>query len=553
MLNYLSISNFTIIKQTEVHFKKGMSTITGETGAGKSILIDALMIVLGARIDKTLIPKELPSEISAIFEIAKIPKAKAFLKEHALGSDQECILRRVIYKDGKTRAFINGTPVTLTQLKAISQHIISIYGQNAHHSLKENSTQLERLDSYAGITLEVQALATLYHKITQLQKKIDHEKSHIEKEALEKELLSYQHEELNELSLKDDELETLDHEHSALANAENKTQTLSQIIEHLYESDQSIINQISQLTQLLSSHNTHDEFKTLKELFEQSILYLNETHDEAKQQLESLEINPQKLGEIESRLEQIYALARKHKIEPSRLSEHLAHIEKRLAQMHDSHLKLHTLIKEQQVIAETYQKEAQSISTKRHAASKGFAKEVLKILRELNIKTGSFNVQLKTSAQKGVTGIDHCEFLINFNNNTEAGSLDKIASGGELSRIGLAIHVVASKRIAPPTLIFDEVDVGISGATAEIVGSLLKEVSQNAQIICITHQAQVSIQGDQQYHIRKKHLKNETYSEIIELNPQERIEETARIIGGIDLTEKTLQHAKEMYERFHSH
>lgn len=181
MLNYLSISNFTIIKQTEVHFKKGMSTITGETGAGKSILIDALMIVLGARIDKTLIPKELPSEISAIFEIAKIPKAKAFLKEHALGSDQECILRRVIYKDGKTRAFINGTPVTLTQLKAISQHIISIYGQNAHHSLKENSTQLERLDSYAGITLEVQALATLYHKITQLQKKLIMKKATLKK------------------------------------------------------------------------------------------------------------------------------------------------------------------------------------------------------------------------------------------------------------------------------------------------------------------------------------------------------------------------------------
>ncbi len=551
MLNFLGIKNFAIIKNSEIHFKSGMTTITGETGAGKSILLDALNIVLGARVDKSALTNDQPCEISAIFDISKIPNAKTLLKSFELTDDNECLLRRVIQKDGKTRAFINGSLVTLTQLKQLSEQLISIYGQNAHHSLLDPTNQLMRLDTYAGLSEDVDEISTIFKKLSEINSLISEEQERIEKDKTALALMQYQYDELVQLNLGADELSDLDQEHKSLANAEAQIHTIAQVVECVNDNEQSLLGMLDNLTHKLSAYSDNSAFKNIYNLLTESTVYLKEAEHEARQLLDHLEINPEKLQQIDQRLNEIYQLARKHKVDPKQLYLHISELEQKINAHAQNEQKLLQLTKDKSVLEETYLSKAKTLSNKRQAASKVFASEIEQYIRQLNIPKGEFYARITQGQTKHVNGIDHCDFLINFNPGQQPASIDKIASGGELSRIGLAIHVVSSKKIAPPTIIFDEVDVGISGGTAEIVGKLLKQVAKNAQILCITHQAQVSIQGDQQLHISKKHLEHDTISEVLELNKEERINETARIIGGVDITNKTLQHAKEMYELYH--
>lgn len=551
MLNFLGIKNFAIIKNSEIHFKSGMTTITGETGAGKSILLDALNIVLGARVDKSALTNDQPCEIYAIFDISKIPNAKTLLKSFELTDDNECLLRRVIQKDGKTRAFINGSLVTLTQLKQLSEQLISIYGQNAHHSLLDPTNQLMRLDTYAGLSEDVDEISTIFKKLSEINSLISEEQERIEKDKTALALMQYQYDELVQLNLGADELSDLDQEHKSLANAEAQIHTIAQVVECVNDNEQSLLGMLDNLTHKLSAYSDNSAFKNIYNLLTESTVYLKEAEHEARQLLDHLEINPEKLQQIDQRLNEIYQLARKHKVDPKQLYLHISELEQKINAHAQNEQKLLQLTKDKSVLEETYLSKAKTLSNKRQAASKVFASEIEQYIRQLNIPKGEFYARITQGQTKHVNGIDHCDFLINFNPGQQPASIDKIASGGELSRIGLAIHVVSSKKIAPPTIIFDEVDVGISGGTAEIVGKLLKQVAKNAQILCITHQAQVSIQGDQQLHISKKHLEHDTISEVLELNKEERINETARIIGGVDITNKTLQHAKEMYELYH--
>ncbi|WP_192482880.1 MULTISPECIES: DNA repair protein RecN [Cysteiniphilum] len=551
MLNFLGIKNFAIIKNSEIHFKSGMTTITGETGAGKSILLDALNIALGARVDKSALTNDQPCEISAIFDISKIPNAKTLLKSFELTDDNECLLRRVIQKDGKTRAFINGSLVTLTQLKQLSEQLISIYGQNAHHSLLDPTNQLMRLDTYAGLSADVDEISTIFKKLSEVNSLISEEQERIEKDKTALALMQYQYDELVQLNLGADELNDLDQEHKSLANAEAQIQTIAQIVECINDNEQSLLGTLDNLIHQLSAYSDNPAFKNIYNLLTESTVYLKEAEHEARQLLDHVEINPEKLQQIDQRLNEIYQLARKHKVDPKQLYLHITELEQKINAHAQNEQKLLQLTKDKSLLEETYLSKAKTLSNKRQAASKVFASEIEQYIRQLNIPKGEFYARITQDQTKHANGIDHCDFLINFNPGQQPAPIDKVASGGELSRIGLAIHVVSSKKIAPPTIIFDEVDVGISGGTAEIVGKLLKQVAKNAQILCITHQAQVSIQGDQQLHISKKHLEHDTISEVLELNKEERINETARIIGGVDITNKTLQHAKEMYELYH--
>ncbi|WP_440993108.1 DNA repair protein RecN [Cysteiniphilum litorale] len=551
MLNFLGIKNFAIIKNSEIHFKSGMTTITGETGAGKSILLDALNIVLGARVDKSALTNDQACEISAIFDISKIPNAKMLLKSFELAEDNECLLRRVIQKDGKTRAFINGSLVTLTQLKQLSEQLISIYGQNAHHSLLDPANQLIRLDTYAGLGAEVDEITVIFKKLSEINTQITEEKERIEKDKTALALMQYQYDELVQLNLGSEELTELDQEHKSLANAEAQIYTIAQVVECINDNEQSLLGTLDNLIHQLSAYSDNSAFKNIYNLLTESTVYLKEAEHEARHLLDHLEINPEKLQQIDQRLNEIYQLARKHKVDPKQLYLHIAELEQKINAHAQNEQKLLQLTKDKSLLEETYLSKAKTLSNKRQAASKAFASEIEQYIRQLNIPKGEFYARITQGQTKYANGIDHCDFLINFNPGQQPAPIDKVASGGELSRIGLAIHVVSSKKIAPPTIIFDEVDVGISGGTAEIVGKLLKQVAKNAQILCITHQAQVSIQGDQQLHISKKHLEHDTISEVLELNKEERINETARIIGGVDITNKTLQHAKEMYELYH--
>ncbi|WP_440616569.1 DNA repair protein RecN [Cysteiniphilum sp. 6C5] len=551
MLNFLGIKNFAIIKNAEIHFKSGMTTITGETGAGKSILLDALNIVLGARVDKSALTNGETCEISAVFDISKIPNATMLLKSFELIDDNECLLRRVIQKDGKTRAFINGSLVTLIQLKQLSEQLISIYGQNAHHSLLDPANQLMRLDTYAGLSAEVDEISAIFKELSEINSLISDEKERIEKDKTALALMQYQYDELVQLNLSADELNELDQEHKSLANAEAQIQVIAQVVDCINDNEQSLLGTIDNLIHQLSAYSDNPSFKNIYALLTESTVYLKEAEHEARHLLDHLEINPEKLQQIDQRLNEIYQLARKHKVDPKQLYLHITELEQKINAHAQNEQKLLQLTKDKSLLEETYLSKAKILSNKRQAASKVFASEIEQYIRQLNIPKGEFYARITQRPTKHANGIDHCDFLINFNPGQQPALIDKVASGGELSRIGLAIHVVSSKKIAPPTIIFDEVDVGISGGTAEIVGKLLKQVAKNAQILCITHQAQVSIQGDQQLHISKKHLEHDTISQVLELNKEERINETARIIGGVDITNKTLQHAKEMYELYH--
>jgi len=546
MLQYLKIKNFAIIENAEVHFKKGMTAITGETGAGKSILIHALSVALGLRIDASLVNTKTTAEISAIFNIKDLPDAQQFLQDNGLSDDKNCIVRRVIYKEGKNRAFINDTPVTLAKLKLLGQHLVNFYGQHDHYDLLDANKQLTLLDTYGGYSKALQAVQKTYDTIKQIEKKIVLETERLIQKNTEISLLQYQYTELNDINPTKNEFEQLDKSHRQLSNAENKQAALHEILTCVYENDSNLITTVDRLKALIDTNDS--DYKNLGDSFEQITIYLQEAYQEARKLSDTIEINQAKLTDIEQRLSQLHDIARKHQINPNDLFAHLESIKKNLTQFDTDSNALTQLKAKKDALMNNYQQQALQLRTARKKAAKTFALEIQQYLKQLNIAQGEFYIYLTSLTHITENGIDRCEFTVTFNKGQQPFALKKVASGGELSRIALAVHVILSQKIAPPTLIFDEVDVGISGGTAEIVGQMLKKLAQCTQLLCITHQAQVAAQGDQNLHVYKKNMENKTISVVNELTTNERIKAIAQIIGGIKITEQTLIHAKEMVQ-----
>ena len=550
MLQYLKIKKFTLIDNAEISFKKGMTTITGQTGAGKSILINALYLALGLRIDSAMVNSAAKCEISAIFIIEGLPQAQLFLQQNGLPCDSTCIVRRVIYKDGKNRVFINDTPVTLAKLKLLGQCLVSFYGQHDHYSLLDINKQLELVDTYGGLSNDTDAIKKTYDAIKALEKNIESETHRLIQKNTEISLLQYQYTELNELQITENEFDELDKKHRQLSTAEHKHAILHQISDRIYSNDDSLIGAIELLGN--STDQNDDCFQNISQLLEQAKIYLQEAHQEAKNVLHDTEINPEKMAIIEQRLSNLHNIARKHQISPNDLFNHLFNIQKVLAQFQSDDQALERLKSQKESLVNSYQQKALALRQKRQTYAKKFASEVKRYLQRLNIPEGEFSIHLIPLDKMTANGIDRCEFTMTFNKGQQAATLKKVASGGELSRIALAVHVITSQKIALPTIVFDEVDVGISGSTAEIVGQMLKQLSKKTQILCITHQAQVAIQGDQQLHVYKKNIKDKTISSVSELSSEERIKAIAQIIAGIKITDKALIHAREMYASIHT-
>lgn len=544
MLQYLKIKHFAIIEHAEMHFKTGMTTVTGETGAGKSILMQALSVALGLRIDSSLVNTKTTAEISAIFNIENLPDAQKFLQDNDL-SDDCCIVRRVIYKDGKSRAFINDTPVTVAKLKLFGQYLVNFYGQHDHYDLLDASKQLILLDTYGGYSKTVQAVEKIHLALKQIDKDIAVETERLIQKNTEISLLQYQYTELNDLNLTENEFAVLDKRHRQLSDAENKQAALHEILTTVYESDSNLIATVERLKSLIDDNS---DYKNLSDSLEQTTIYLQEAYQEAKNLIASIEINESKLTEIAQRISQLHSIARKHQINPNDLFTHLTNIKNTLEKFETDSDALAQLKAKKEALMNDYQQQALQLRKKRKQAAKAFALEIQASLKQLNIAQGEFYIYITPLAQMSDNGVDRCDFGITFNKGQEPLPLKKVASGGELSRIALAVHVILSQKIAPPTLIFDEVDVGISGGTAEIVGQMLKKLAQNTQILCITHQAQVAAQGDHHLHVSKKHDKNKTTSLVNELTSDERIKAIAQIIGGVEITKQTLLHAKEMLQ-----
>ena len=547
MLNYLSIKSLTLVDQLELEFNEGMSVITGETGAGKSILLGALGLALGDRADSSLIATGAArTEVNATFDLKDHTEALSWLTERELIDGDQCILRRVVSRDGRSRAFVNGSSTTLQELKTLSEMLLDIHSQHEHQSLLKKNTHARMLDEFGGLSQLVSEVRALFISLSAARDKLFKTRTDAEEQSARAQLLSYQAEELTTLAIQRDETEQLESELKRLSSA---GEIQEKVAEALALCDRETENSAStQLTRMLTllSDIADDAFRPVVEMLASALIQLDEATSDLLSVSAAFESNPTKQREVESRLSDIYEIARKHKIRPDELRKLTQRIRNELDQI----INADTIIKElehQVATAETeYLTLAEKLTKSRLGKAKKLQLEVTKGLQGLGMDGAKFEVSLKASPSWSQMGMDDIEFRISTLPGSIPGSLAKIASGGELSRISLAIQVITAKTSRTPTLIFDEIDVGVGGATAEVVGSLLRKLGGNAQIICVTHLPQVAAQGHQHYVVAKSTTKKSATTTVVQLTEEEKVDEIARMLGGVEKTDLSLAHAEAM-------
>lgn len=551
MLTHIHIWNVAIVEALDIELESGLSVLTGETGAGKSILLDALGLALGDRADSTIIRHgENRAEISVTFDTRQAVNAESWLKEHELDSEHECIIRRTVSEKGPSKAFINGKPATVQQLRELAEMLVDLHGQHEHQSLMKADIQQQLLDDYADHSHLVDKVYSSFKEWNKLNtefKKLNAAKNEQDHRL---DLLRYQVNELETLNIQPGESKKLDIEYKRLSNASQLLQTTEQTLHALEESDHgSISYQLSHFTVALQQLAKKDnKLNDIANLLDNAMIQINEASSELHQYVDSLELDPQRLSYLDERISNIHTLARKHHVDPDELPELLERLQKELDSIEnaDEHLE-----KLQQGIANTvssYHQAANDLSKSRIKAAKILSTKVSENMQELGMQGGIFEVALNAYEEDSFhsNGKEQIEFLVSANPGQPVKSLSKVASGGEISRISLAIQVIAAESTRIPTLIFDEVDVGIGGRVAEIVGHKLRQLAEHRQVICVTHLAQVAALGKHHLQVSKQSDSATTISQINYLDKPERVKELARMMGGIEITQQTLSHAEEM-------
>lgn len=550
MLVSLAIKNFAIVRQLEVNWHQGMTTITGETGAGKSIAIDALAQALGERSDAGMVRTGADkAEVIASFDISQLPAAKQWLEERDLGDENECMLRRVISKEGRSKAYINGTPVPAAQLKLIGTQLVSIHGQHAHTLLTKPEHQRDLLDEYAGNHDLLNQVQDSYRRWQSIGKEYQQLFEQQQEFSAQKQLLEYQVQELEEADLQMGEYAEIEAEHKRLHHAQGLLADSQQSLDILYEGEEG--NAYSALQQALSMLNKSAaidaELEPSAELINNALIQLEEGVNELRSYTDRLELNPERLFEIEARLSTLVDLARKHQVEPEQLPEHYQSLADELSQFGESNERLEQLALEQQQALEEYKAAAAALSETRKDSATALTAQITASMQSLNMDGAKFELKVHTdSSITSKSGFDQVEFLVSANLGQALQPLAKVASGGELSRISLAIQVIIAQRVTTPTLLFDEVDVGVSGPTASAVGKLMKQLSQNTQVICVTHLPQVACFGHQQHFVNKFNVDNVTETKMSLLSDPQRIDELARLLGGDAISDTTRANAEEL-------
>ncbi len=551
MLVHLSIHNYAIVEHLDLELARGMSVITGETGAGKSIMLDALGLALGDRADCGVVrPGADKADILATFDLVDIPEAHVWLVERDLEQDGPCILRRVITAEGRSRGYINGTPCPLGDLKALGELLIDIHSQHEHQSLLKTDTHRRLLDEYAGASDLARQVQLAAQRWRQTRQELERLSNSSDEQRARHQLLSYQLEELENLNLGENELELLEQEHKNLTNAEALFGVCRQVIDQCSESDSG--NVLSVLSTCLSRlGNTGDGPKALGEaanLIASAQIQVEEAVGELNRFLDHFDADPMRLQALEERLDALYTLARKHRVQPSELPELQQRLIDELEGLNASDESLERLADELAAYAKHYQLKATELSGLRHQAAGQLASAVEQEIQRLGMPGGRFHIALTPLNGDDLSphGLESVELLVSANPGQPLKGLTKVASGGELSRISLAIQVITAQTSRIPTLVFDEVDVGIGGPTAEIVGQLLRRLGDRGQVLTVTHLPQVAAQGHHHLFVHKVRHSDTTHTAVASLGKRERVEEVARMLGGIDLTKESLAHARKM-------
>ncbi|KAB8305575.1 DNA repair protein RecN [Rouxiella chamberiensis] len=550
MLAQLTISNFAIVRELEIDFHAGMTAITGETGAGKSIAIDALGLCLGNRADGSMVRLGASrADICARFTLADTPSAKHWLADNQLDEGHDCLLRRTISSDGRSRGFINGTPVPLSQLRELGQHLIQIHGQHAHQLLLKPEHQKDLLDAYSDQPLLLAEMRTAYQNWHQSCRHLAQYQQQMNERESRRQLLQYQLKELNEFSPQPGEYEQIDEEYKRLANS-GQLLSLSQSALYLLADgeEQNIVSMLytarNQLTELAELDSKMNE---LIIMLDEASIQVSEASDELRHYSERLDMDPNRLYELEQRLSRQMNLARKHHVSAEELPElhrQLLEEQKALDEQETNQAEL------SEAVQRHYQK-AVTIAEQLHEKRQYFADELTQLITQsmqaLSMPHGKFKIQVQFEPEHlSIEGADRLEFQVTTNPGQPLQALAKVASGGELSRIALAIQVITAQKMETPALIFDEVDVGISGPTAAIVGRLLRQLGESTQVMCVTHLPQVAGCGHQHYFVSKETDGEVTETQMNRLDKKARLQELARLLGGSEVTRNTLANAKEL-------
>ena len=554
MLTQLTINNFAIVRHLNLELSEGMSVITGETGAGKSIAIDALGLCLGYRSESSMIRNGADkADITATFQMQPNSPAYLWLKEHELLDEEnshECILRRMINLEGRSKAFVNNRPLPISQLRELGQYLIHLNGQHAPQLLLKSEYQLELVDNYAGIHNLLGKMQEQYNKWRKLHQQVKNFRQQCKENEARKQLLQYQVDELDEFDIKEGEFEEMEETHTRLSNSEELTEMSQSVLDLLSDdnlnADSLIYNAIRYLEDLV---DVDTSYQSSLDMLNEALIQVQEASSEVRALADSIEQDPELLAELDERISRAMSLAKKHYVSPNELWQHHSVLQDELQKLVDFEDNEDQLIADEKKAYRECVALAEQIYQERVSAAQKLAEQVTSQIKALSMENSEFYIDIQHDVKKLTpNGADFVEFNLRSNLGQNAQPLAKIASGGELSRISLAVQVLTANKLSTPTIIFDEVDVGISGIAATTVGRLLRQLGNKCQVLCVTHLPQVASHGHQHFNVQKYVKDNQTETQMSLLSEQERVNALARLLGGSKITDAVLANAQEMLD-----
>ncbi|MCP4391962.1 MAG: DNA repair protein RecN [Gammaproteobacteria bacterium] len=549
MLESIQIKNFAIIDALQLEFESGLSALTGETGAGKSILLDAIKLVAGDRAESDSIRSGSErAEISVCFRLDQLDEANAWLAHNEMSAEGECVLRRVLYANGRSKAFINGYNATLVQLRSLCDMLIDIHGQHEHQSLQKSQVQRQLLDAFLGEPALIAEVAQKYRNYRELEQRLQQARSGHQEREQRVDLLGLYCSELQQLDLAEGEFDALQQEYRRLANADNLLEKTGQVLELLYENEtQNLQSSLSLCEQQLGELLKNDDaLSTSHEMINAALIQVQEATAELRAYRDGIELDGERLENTNERIASAQNLARKHHVEVSALTALRLEMEQELAMLQGDSFDIEAIETELDKARDDYLFSAGELSLKRQQTAASLSEQISQVMQQLGMENGRFVIDIESGQEPGTNGIDIIRYLVSTNPGQAPKALTRVASGGELSRISLAIQVIMSESSQIPTLIFDEVDSGVGGAIAEIVGKKLRLLGKGRQVLCVTHLPQVASQAHHHFRVEKTSAQDSTTTAVFALDENERLEEIARMLGGVKITEQSRAHASEM-------